>query len=299
MIPSPEWDPALAEYHASPEIGSTMLRTFVNEGVAAFRAEVQTRSWTNTSSFSVAVLRALRLGLKGDRSIINIGSAVHCRLLEGAETFNREFVGAPPLTSDGKVFDRRQKKAWKKLEDRNPGKTVLAAGEFATATAMCGPVLAEPNDSEPRSVKLARAALTGAGASEYSYRWQQEGVWCKCRFDRLFELADGRVVQVELKTTIDPRAPIFSRHYRRMGWHLQAALYNFGAERLLGRAPDDVWCIAIRRGVPFDIVVHRLGDEDLEKARAEVSEHLASISRHMESGDWFDEQEKSIQNLEL
>lgn len=150
---------------------------------------------------------------------LNMGSALHCRLLEPDE-FNKRFVVAPKFnrrTNQGK----EDEKAF--LSERaSEGITVIEADEGRKLDLMCGSALAHP---------AARWILEQPGHCEASMFWNdgETGELCRIRPDKW--LNEHNVI-VDVKTVADVED--FSRHIERFRYHVQDAMYREGAFRVTG-----------------------------------------------------------------
>ena len=104
--------------------------------------------------------------------------------------------------------------------------------------------------------------LTLAPQREESVFWEEDGVYCKARFD-----ARGPGMLVDLKTTRDASAHAFGRAVAQYGYHIQAAHYIEGAYAALG-ADCEYTIIAVEKTEPFAVAVYMLDAFYFDKARA-------------------------------
>jgi hypothetical protein len=115
------------------------------------------------------------------------------------------------------------------------------------------------------------------GVAEQSLFWTDPatGVPCRARIDWRTQLADGRTVVVDYKTTHSAAPDALARAVAEYGYHTQGAFYLDGA-RTLGLADDDAvfLLIAQEKTPPYlasvrqlDAAAMRIGHADARRAR--------------------------------
>lgn len=154
---------------------------------------------------------------------MQIGSALHCLVLEGQEQFDRDFI----LKPEGLSMTTKEGKTWK---EANGKKTMLSkTDQYASWDAVHGMTESlrrlewfDPEQPDYRKY------------NELSIYWEADGLDCKCRLDRLV-LNEDRALVLDLKTTdsVDPkdflRKVIGPMNYLfQAAWYSEATLAAFG-----------------------------------------------------------------------
>lgn len=153
---------------------------------------------------------------------LDMGTALHCRLLEPDEFKNR-FIIVPEFnrrTTAGK----EEEKAF--LENcANSGKTVMTAEDGRKLELMYGSVMAHPG---------CRALLEAEGKTESSIYWTdtETGELCRIRPDKF--LTNSPLILDVKKVTDMSR---FARHVEEFRYHVQAAMYCEGWKAYSGETP--------------------------------------------------------------
>ncbi|EBD7720745.1 exonuclease VIII [Salmonella enterica] len=190
-------------YHAGPGVSKSQL-----DDIAVCPAFYQ---WRKAAPVDTEKTKAL-----------DMGTALHCRLLEPDEFKNR-FIIAPEFnrrTTAGK----EEEKAF--LENcANSGKTVMTAEEGRKLELMYGSVMAHPG---------CRALLEAEGKTESSIYWTdtETGELCRIRPDKF--LANSPLI-LDVKKVADMSR--FSRHVEEFRYHVQAAMYCEGWKAYSGETP--------------------------------------------------------------
>ncbi|EIM9648442.1 PD-(D/E)XK nuclease-like domain-containing protein [Salmonella enterica] len=190
-------------YHAGPGVSKSQL-----DDIAVCPAFYQ---WRKAAPVDTEKTKAL-----------DMGTALHCRLLEPDEFKNR-FIIAPEFnrrTTAGK----EEEKAF--LENcANSGKTVITAEEGRKLELMYGSVMAHPG---------CRALLEAEGKTESSIYWTdtETGELCRIRPDKF--LANSPLI-LDVKKVADMSR--FSRHVEEFRYHVQAAMYCEGWKAYSGETP--------------------------------------------------------------
>ncbi|EIM2848761.1 PD-(D/E)XK nuclease-like domain-containing protein [Salmonella enterica] len=190
-------------YHAGPGVSKSQL-----DDIAVCPAFYQ---WRKAAPVDTEKTKAL-----------DMGTALHCHLLEPDEFKNR-FIIAPEFnrrTTAGK----EEEKAF--LENcANSGKTVMTAEEGRKLELMYGSVMAHPG---------CRALLEAEGKTESSIYWTdtETGELCRIRPDKF--LANSPLI-LDVKKVADMSR--FSRHVEEFRYHVQAAMYCEGWKAYSGETP--------------------------------------------------------------
>ncbi|ENM6169327.1 PD-(D/E)XK nuclease-like domain-containing protein, partial [Salmonella enterica] len=190
-------------YHAGPGVSKSQL-----DDIAVCPAFYQ---WRKAAPVDTEKTKAL-----------DMGTALHCRLLEPDEFKNR-FIIAPEFnrrTTAGK----EEEKAF--LENcANSGKTVMTAEDGRKLELMYGSVMAHPG---------CRALLEAEGKTESSIYWTdtETGELCRIRPDKF--LTNSPLILDVKKVTDMSR---FARHVEEFRYHVQAAMYCEGWKAYSGETP--------------------------------------------------------------
>lgn len=198
------------------------------------------------------------------------GTLAHCALFEPDELAARYIVkpaGIDYRTKDGK--------AWR---DAQPaGLDLVDDEQMQTALRQAASIRALPD----------LAALLADGRAEVSAFWRDEetGELCKCRPDWVAPAGDG-VILVDGKTTQDASPEGFGRAIWTCAYHLQAAWYIDGYQRATGLHVHGFVFAAVESAYPHVAAPYMLGDDVLEKARAENRRLLNLYAECKRAGTW-------------
>ncbi|EIR3082176.1 PD-(D/E)XK nuclease-like domain-containing protein [Salmonella enterica] len=197
------FDIANEAYHAGPGVSKSQL-----DDIAVCPAFYQ---WRKAAPVDTEKTKAL-----------DMGTALHCRLLEPDEFKNR-FIIVPEFnrrTTAGK----EEEKAF--LENcANSGKTVMTAEDGRKLELMYGSVMAHPG---------CRALLEAEGKTESSIYWTdtETGELCRIRPDKF--LTNSPLI-LDVKKVADMSR--FARHVEEFRYHVQAAMYCEGWKAYSGETP--------------------------------------------------------------
>lgn len=159
---------------------------------------------------------------EGKTGALDMGTALHCILLE-PEEFENRFIVSPPFnrrTNKGK----EDEKAFLD-ECKGSGKTVMTDEEGRKLRLMRESVMAHPT---------ARWIFEQEGRNESSIYWNdpETGELCKCRPDRMLS---SQPFIIDVKKVDDLSR--FPRHIEEFRYHVQDAMYSSGYEQHFGEAP--------------------------------------------------------------
>ena len=186
---------------------------------------------------------------------LTFGRAFHSFVLDGQESFDREFAVAP-------VADKRTKEgkeSWKCFEGANAGKTILSESDMSTIKEMYGALAIHP----------IAAPLLLEGRSEMSVFWTDDetGLPCKCRPDRIPDGEHG--VILDLKTVRNADIHAFTSSCITYGYARQAGMYIEGFNAVSSAKVDAFCFIAIEKDAPYRIEVYTLEDLFIDYGRKE------------------------------
>lgn len=213
---------------------------------------------------------------------MQLGTAFHVRRLE-PDTWSEQIAVKP----DG--IDRRTnvgKIAWAGFVAESAGKTIITQEQADVIERMVAGVAANP---------MAADLLDAPGHSEFSLRWELDGVKVKTRIDRWL----GVRIIADLKTSSDPSPEAFSRDAFRHGYHRQAWLYRRSVLDVFGA--DDVAFLHVVCGTeePYECHVYELDDQALALGEREVMQAIADLRRCRESGNWSSPLSGRVNTLSL
>ena len=196
------------------------------------------------------------------------GTLVHCALFEPAEV-ERRYVVKP----EGMNFSSADGKAWRDAQTLE----IVDADQMAAAKAQAAAVRRLPDV----------AALLADGRPEVSAFWMDDatGELCKCRPDWVSPAGDG-VILVDGKTCQDASPEGFGRAVWNLDYYLQAAWYVDGYERASGLKVYGFVFAAVESAWPHVAGAYMLGDDVLDKARAEYRRLLNLYAECRRTGVW-------------
>lgn len=195
---------------------------------------------------------------------MEIGSAIHCKVLEGDEEFDKRYV----LKPDDINLNTKEGKEWK-LNNRN--KTVLYNNERDKAWDSVHGMTESlreldwfnPNQEEYRKY------------NEVSIYWDRDGIPCKARLDRLI-LTKEEAIILDLKSTdtVDQRS--FEKKVTGgMNYIFQAAWYT-EAVNMAFKKPARFIFVGVERSDPWSKGIFEVSDEMTKEGQAQV-EHACQI----------------------
>lgn len=241
-------------YHATSAVSNTVLSSMARSPAHCFALHVAEcrRKQSTTPAFAA-------------------GTLAHCAILEPDALLERYIVRPEGL-------DLRTK-AGKEWRDALPDDVLMiGADEWATAIAQRDAVRAVPELAE----------LLGAGVAEVSAFWidDETGLPCKCRPDWVHTLSDGRVILVDVKTTVDASPQQFTRAVWKYGYHRQAAWYSAGYARAAGVEVAGFVFAAVTSAHPFISAAHTLDDDYLRIGQDECRRLLDEYADCKLTGRW-------------
>jgi hypothetical protein len=200
-----------------------------------------------------------------------LGTALHMAVLE-PELFEKTYVLEPLAAAGSDAKSPRATKAFKDaVEDiQQGGFTVLRTDVMETVRAMTASVWAHPK---------AAALLKRAPDHEVTMLWERNGRLLRGRADMI-----GPRVIGDLKTTRS-LAKFSPWAIDEFGYHRQAALYEDGADELLGGI-DYYFFVAVESSPPHDVGVFRLDEAALVCGRVERDHHLRTLDECERTNHW-------------
>jgi len=247
-------DMANGDYHATPAISNTVLGSMARSPAHCYVLHVADDRRKQASSTAFFA-----------------GTLAHCAILEPSALLDRYM-----LKPEGLDMRTKEGKAWKAALPA--GVLTIDADEYATALAQRDAAQGVPELAE----------LLGTGVAEVSAFWTDDetGLQCKCRPDWVHTLSDGRVILVDVKTTIDASPQQFTRSVWRYGYHRQAAWYSAGYARAAGVEVAGFVFAAVTSAHPFIAAAHTLDEDYMRIGRDECRRLLDEYADCKLTGRW-------------
>ena len=197
------------------------------------------------------------------------GKAAHKYILETYDFYN-EFAVAPN-------FDRRTKEGkaqYLLFCDQSEGKDIITQEQFEQIDAMRNAMLATPFVS-----KLIN------GEHELSYFWTDEdtGLKCKCRPDSINHKLK---IIVDYKTCDNAETENFMKQAIRLGYDLQAYMYQQGVKENLGEEYLFVF-IAQEKKPPYAVNILEADENFMASGKRIFNEMLNVYKQCSETGNWY------------
>lgn len=206
-------------------------------------------------------------------SVMTIGTATHCKTLEGDKTFEAQYVKKP----DDIKYTTKEGRDWRDAQKR---KTILANdGRDRQWDSVVGMTDAlrqfewfNPSQKDYRKF------------NEVSIYWKDYGIPCKARLDRIVHTPDETIV-LDLKTTDSVSVDKFQSKMVDLGYDFQAAWYSHAA-KLIYKKPVRFIFVAIERNDPHAIALFEATPEILLEARYKNEMALKRLKECLISNEW-------------
>lgn len=205
---------------------------------------------------------------------MEIGSALHCKVLEGDEEFEKRYI----LKPEGISLNTKEGKEWKA---ENSKKTVLTntererAWESVHGMTESLRTLDWFKGDQPDYRKF----------NELSIYWDADGIPCKGRLDRLVDTGDELLV-LDLKTTDSVDPSTFSKKVTGgMNYVFQAAWYAEAAS-LAYNKPAKFIFIAIERACPWTIGIFEMSDETMAEGYKQITQARKILKECLTEKKW-------------
>lgn len=210
---------------------------------------------------------------------MDIGSALHCRVMEPTE-FPRRYVIAPKV-------DRRTKKGketWEVFQSSLNGKTILTDADYEMVDGMGKAIENHPS----QIIEWVRG-----GEREVCIVWVDEktGLLCKARLDIVFAYGQNTAI-LDIKSTRDAAPHWFRRSIYNYGYHQQMAFYRDGWHRLTENWPLIVAVAAEKKELILDdgpmwpIAIYQIDSKSLQLGRQDYEKALMQYADCQKSGKW-------------
>lgn len=237
------------------------------------RAQGQSQSHIKTILRSPAHYKAVLKRKFVTSSVMTIGTATHCKVLEGDETFEASFIRKP----DNIKYTTKEGREWKEAQTK---KTILVNdGKDRQWDCVVGMTEALRqfewfNPSQPDYRKF----------NEVSIYWEDYGIPCKARLDRVVDTPDETIV-LDLKTTDSVSVDKFQGKMVDLGYDFQAAWYSHAAKLVYGKPVRFIF-VAVERNEPHTIDLFEVTPEILEEARFKNEMALKRLKECLMTDQW-------------
>lgn len=201
---------------------------------------------------------------------MEIGSALHCKVLEGDIEFNNRFILKPQDIN----FVTKEGKEWKQA---NKGKTILAQQDYDAVLGMAESLFQLDwfNKDQPDYRKY----------NELSIYWDADGIPCKGRLDRLVETKD-EVIVLDLKTTDSVDPSTFQKKVTgMMNYIFQAAWYTEAASLAFNKPARFIF-VAIERTNPYCSSIFEVSDEMMQEGTAQIIQARKILKKCLQAKEW-------------
>lgn len=260
-----------AEYHGDlTHVGSTMLKDF-RKSRRRYKALYVDRTMEREPPSPEMLL----------------GSMTH--LLVGGFPLSEEFVIA-------RGCDQRNGNTWKAYKElaEADGKLAIPEGWIAPAQAMADQVLLD---------EIAGKFWEADGPMEEPIRWQRNGLYVKCKPDKLVDdlTYDWRLC-ISLKTSAKAELPGFYWAIRDYEYDLSEAMYCDGCE--VTKPADDprklqVVMVVVSKEPPHDVYTYLVGEhgKTMCEGRIKYEDTTKALSNCFKTGDWLTPGQKRMQTI--
>ena len=200
---------------------------------------------------------------------MRIGTLSHTAILEPHEMAN--WLIEP--IADGRTKEGKQIKA--EFAERAKGRDVVTQRDMEMLAGIKAAVWAHP---------AAGKALGMLQEVETSLFWTDEetGIDCRCRPDGVLD--NGLLIDV--KTTQDARPDEFAKSIANFRYHVQAAFYSDGYEKIYGVKPTGFMFIVVEKHAPYQVACYVASEAMTIRGRAEYQKDLATYKKCLAENSW-------------
>jgi len=206
-------------------------------------------------------------------SVMTIGTATHCRALEGDQTFENSFV----LKPENVKYTTKEGREWR---DSQGNKTILVNDGIdhqwdcvmGMTEALRKMSWFDPSQKDYRKY------------NEVSFYWEEMGIPCKARLDRIL-VTDDEVHVIDLKTTDSISVEKFQSKAVDLGYDFQAGWYSHAAE-LVYEKPVRFTFVAIERNEPWSVGIFEVPQDMMQEARRKNEKALKTLRKCLDTGEW-------------
>lgn len=205
---------------------------------------------------------------------MQIGSALHCLVLEGQEQFDRDFI----LKPEGINLSTKEGKEWKEAAGK---RTILSqTDQYASWDAVHGMA-----DSLRRLEWFNPEQADYRKHNELSVYWDADGLSCKARLDRLvLEKDHGLILDLKTTDSVDPddfrRKIIGGLNYMfQDAWYREAATAGF-------KKPMRFIFVGIERTPPYTTTLFEATDDMVEEGLAQTEYARRKLAECLKTNRW-------------
>ena len=220
----------MKEYLAAPAVSASVLLKLLDSCPAA--------------AWYASYLNPGREPAKDDTDASDKGTIAHSLLLEGDESIVQIINPADYPNKDGSVTASGTNKAIRQARDlaRLAGKIPVDKEDMVQIRAMANAARKFIENLWNTEPAIATAFCAESGDSELSVFWDDDGVPCRIRPDRMSR--DHKLI-VDVKTTAGSAEPDDwgRNHLIRESQYVRAAFYRRGIEKTFGVRPDYVFLV--------------------------------------------------------
>ena len=205
---------------------------------------------------------------------MEIGTAVHCMVLEGPDTFDSQYIMKPANIK----LNTKEGQAWKKEnQDRKILSNSDTARSWDTIIGISSRMMQLPEfrGNQPDYRKF----------NEVSIYWEsEEGISCKARLDRVV-VAEDYVEVIDIKTTdsVDPKK--FNSKVHSLNYLFQAGWYGEAAQRAYNLPPRFKF-VAVEREPPYTAAYFPVSEDMMSEAMSQCVHAREILKGCQESGSW-------------
>lgn len=252
-----------------------MASVAYNQPDPAYRRELgENQSYLKNILISPAHYKASKKRRFAPTINMEIGSALHCLVLEGEEEFSNRYV----LKPEDIALNTKEGKEWKAAQ---VGKTILTNNEkeraWDSVHGMASSLLKLDwfNQDLPDYRKY----------NELSIYWDADGIPCKGRLDRLVDMGDYLLV-LDLKTTdsVDQSA-FLKKMIGGMNYLFQSAWYTEAASLAYNKPAKFIFA-AIERTEPWTLALFEVSDDMMDEGNRQIKRARQLLRKCLDSKEW-------------
>lgn len=201
---------------------------------------------------------------------MEIGSALHCLVLEGANEFEKRFIVKPSSIK----FTTKEGREWKEAHKRF---TILSDNAWECVHGMAQSLQSMPwFDGKMADYRK---------FNEVSVYWDADEISCKGRLDRVVD--EGKYVNVlDLKTTDSVDYDTFVKKVSGgLNYIFQAAWYAEAASLVYDK-PAKFTFIGIEREAPYTVGIFEVSDEMMAEGLSQIRKARTILKNCLKQGEW-------------
>lgn len=202
---------------------------------------------------------ALDMGFKAPTPAMQKGTCLHAQVLE-----NKIVYASVPAHASKEV------KA--EIALNNPGKILLPESDAVEVRGMAESLLSNPDAAD---------ILALDGGVEVDCFWTDDGIGFKARLDKATCIG-----VVDVKSTQDATIGGFMSSIYKFGYHVQAAMYLWAAERMGFNIPESFFFLAVESAFPHYSAVYELDKAALLEGQLELDRLIALWKECVKNNYW-------------